>query len=300
MTSANLLHFGPLEPLVDRRQHSRSLASRIRPQREGRVLSILNMSRRGMALDSRHPLTVGGYYLFELVEDGRTLLVEGQVRWCERRPRRSAPEVDESPLFRAGVAFVGVQNRDSSSFVEQLPDAARLAAEQAAEAETVHATRVARLEEAGNPDEAAECVLDLLSPDFEHLLLFRVDGNELRTWAGRGPGLMPARLRRLRLDLDQASIFLHLKEGGSFFFGRLPAMFPHLQLVYCWQGSLRQECAVFPVRIKDRLVSVLYVDTAEPGGIAARHLGILQTGASLFSRCLVAQILRRKSSSRPG
>ena len=59
---------------------------------------------------------------------------------------------------------------------------------------------------------------------------------------------------------DEPSVFLNLRQGAEFFLGRLPAMPAHERLLKCWRGSLDTECALFPVRVRDRLVCAVYGD----------------------------------------
>jgi len=209
------------------------------------------------------------------------------------------------PFFHTGVSFVGLQDRalDQVVQVDSSLSAPDSHSPDAGADEELTADRIERLQRADCPNESAEILLDLLSADFEHLVLFRIQGEEIRAWLGRGPTLVPERLLNLRLNLAQTSIFKHMQQGGSFFCGMLPAMFAHLQLLRCWHGSLHRECVLFPVRINNRLVAVLYADA---GGqpMMPEHLGGLKAATDLFTRSLVDQILRRKAraaeeSSRP-
>ena len=251
------------------------------------------MSQRGMAIETHHPFSVGGNYLFELQDEGRSLMVEGEVRWCQRvQNQQVSSEISPAPFFRSGVSFLALQDRAVDPVAQAaipLP-----IPEVSADDQQLTEDRIERLNEAASPNEAAELLLDLLSADFDHLVLFRVQGDEIRAWLGRGPTLVPERLLKLRLSLTQTSIFKHLEQGGSFFYGMLPAMFAHLQLLRCWHGSLQRECVLFPIRIKDRLVAVLYADATDRP-LSPEHLGALKSATELFTRSLVNQILRRKA-----
>ena len=295
--SANVLTFGKKSPPFERRRNDRVPAADIRTRPGGDRLEILDMSQRGMAIRAPHPFSVGGNYLFELLDEGRSLMIEGRICWCERTPSPSGlPPIGPELTFRTGIAFVGIQNRSPAAAREELarlPTAA--APEPIEEDEQLTADRIARLRRSDSADESAELLLELLTADFEHLVLFRIKGEEIHAWMGRGPTLIPDRLRKLRLRLDQASIFLYLRHGGSFFYGRLPAMLAHLQLLRCWKGSLHRECALFPIRLNGRLVAVLYAD-AGPQPLASEHLGSLKAATDLFTRSLLDQILRRKTA----
>ena len=297
--SANVLPFDKKAPAFDRRRHDRVPAPDIRARPGGDQLEILDMSQRGMAIKSSRPFSIGGSYLFELLDKGRSLMIEGQVCWSQRAPTLpDQSDIDHRPAFRTGVAFVGIQSRAPGSPVNDLARISIPTEPEPEDERLVTADRIDRLRGSRCPDESAEVLLDLLSADFEHLVLFRIQGDEIRAWLGRGPTLVPDRLLRLRLRLDQASVFLHLQQGGSFFYGTLPAMFAHLQLLQCWNGSLLRECVLFPVRLKDRLVAVLYADAGNQP-IAPEHLRSLKAASDLFTQSLIDQILRRKTESSP-
>jgi hypothetical protein len=296
-TSASVIPFNVEPRPFERRRHVRMLVPNIQVQPGGDRLDILNMSHRGMAIETHHPFSVGGSYLFELQDEGRSLMVEGEVRWCQRVAAHE-PRGDShaTPLFRSGVAFVGLQNRAADPIARDAIPLPAPPVESRQDDEQLTEDRIERLRQAGSPDESAELLLDLLSADFEHLVLFRLQGDEIRAWLGRGPTLIPERLLRLRLSLAQTSIFMYLHNGGSFFYGMLPAMFAHLQLLRCWHGSLHRECVLFPVRIKDRMVAVLYADAADRP-LTPEHLGALKAATDLFTGSLVDQILKRKAQA---
>ena len=292
--SANVLPFGKKPPPFERRRRDRLAAPNIRTHPAGDGLEITDMSQRGMAIKTSHPFSIGGNYLFELFDQGRSLMIEGRICWCKRMeshpdPANTTPET----AFRTGIEFVGIQHRMLDSSLENLARIPIPLPEPEEDDEQLTADRILRLKESATADEAAELLLELLSADFEHLVLFRLQGNEIRAWLGRGPTLVPDRLMKLRLRLDQASIFLHLSQGGSFFYGMLPAMFAHLQLLRCWNGSLQRECVLFPIRIGQRLVAFLYADVGDRS-LAPEHLASLKTASDLFTQALVDQILRRK------
>jgi hypothetical protein len=296
-TSASVIPFNAETRPFERRRHVRMLVPNIHVQPAGDRLEILNMSNRGMAIATNHPFSVGGSYLFELQDEGRSLMVEGEVRWCQRvLVQEPLEENHEAPFFRSGVSFVGVQDRAVDPIARAEIPLPAAPVESRQDDERLTEDRIERLRQADSPDESAELLLDLLSADFEHLVLFRLQGDEIRAWLGRGPTLIPERLLRLRLSLAQTSIFMYLQRGGSFFYGMLPAMFAHLQLLRCWHGSLHRECVLFPVRIKDRLVAVLYADAADRP-LTPEHLGALKAATDLFTGSLIDQILRRKAKA---
>lgn len=297
-TSANILPFGERVRAFERRRHRRDGAPHVRAQPDGHRLEIIDMSPQGMAIETPYPFAAGTTYLFELFDQGRSLMVEGEIRWCRRQLPGVASGIsaEGSVLFRTGVSFVGIHLRSQPA--PAIPALGTAVSEAQAldvkDAEELTRDRLGRLARAENPDDAAELLLDLLSADFEHLVLFRIRDGQIGAWLGRGPTLVPDRLMKLRLAVEQASVFLHLREGGSFYYGMLPAMFADLRLLGCWDGNLDRECVLFPIRLRGRLVAVLYADTGSRP-LTPEHLGGLQAATALFTRSLVDQILRRKN-----
>ena len=95
----------------ERRQHPRIPAPHISASPFDGDLDIVNLSRRGMSVLSHHPLSVGGTYLFELWQEGNSLVVEGVVRWSNLQSSAlEAPTV--GTRYRAGVAFERVRSRE--------------------------------------------------------------------------------------------------------------------------------------------------------------------------------------------
>ena len=65
----------------------------------------INLSRRGVAFETSHKLTVGETYFLELRYRSHVVSVEIDLRWCSRR---SPPTADEPAVYRAGGPFVDI------------------------------------------------------------------------------------------------------------------------------------------------------------------------------------------------
>jgi len=69
----------------------------------------------------------------------------------------------------------------------------------------------------------------------------------------------------------------------------------HRQLARTWGGDLPRDCVMLPVRIKDRLVLVVYADGAARGPVDLRQMQRLTNAAtSAVERC----ILQKKTRSQ--
>lgn len=118
----------------------------------------------------------------------------------------------------------------------------------------------AALEAAHRADDIGVALLGFLGQEFLRLLLFRVGQGRVRGWMGRSPALDEYRFRNWAVGFDEPSVFLNLRQGAEFFLGKLPPMPAHERLLKCWRGSMDTECAVFPIRVRDRLVCAIYGD----------------------------------------
>jgi hypothetical protein len=157
------------------------------------------------------------------------------------------------------------------------------------------------LDQVSSTEEIGQVLLSSLARRLDRVALFQVTPVAVKSWLARGPGLDERRFRDLRIPLDRPSIFLNLRAGGSFFLGLLPEMPSHLELAACWQKDLADECVVFPVRVRNRLVAAFYGDRG-PIGLADLDLRGLQTlaasAAKAFERCILEQKKRRGSHAR--
>lgn len=150
-----------------------------------------------------------------------------------------------------------------------------------------------RLERVTDPEEVGRLLVGFLGHMFERVALFKVLRDRVEGWQGEGGALDLECLRSFRAGFDQPSVFLNLRQGGGFYLGRLAPMVVHKTLARCWGGALPRECLLLPVRIRGRLVTVVYADR-EPDDLGAVDLealvGLAASAAEAYERC----ILRKK------
>ena len=155
------------------------------------------------------------------------------------------------------------------------------------------------IDTSSEPNEIGRLLIVALSQLMTRVVLLKVTPVSVRGWLAEGPGLNRDRLERFEVDFDQPSIFLNLRSGGSFFLGTLPDMAAHSELLSCWHKDLADECAVFPVRVRDRLVALVYGDCG-PLGLADLDLdrvrGLCNIASRAFERCIVER--KKKSQLR--
>ncbi len=151
-----------------------------------------------------------------------------------------------------------------------------------------------QLSQAQDRERIGAVLLRFLAQGFQRSALYQVRRTEVRGWLARGEGLDRSHFRSLRLALDQPSIFFNLDSGAEFYRGPLPPMPAHLELVRPWGGGMPRECLAVPMRIRQRLVCVLYGDrgASELDGLDVEiYLTLARKGAAAFERC----ILRHKT-----
>jgi hypothetical protein len=117
-----------------------------------------------------------------------------------------------------------------------------------------------RLADVDARDDVAYAALSFLERRVSRRLLFMVRGSEVAAWMGSGEGVDQRALNDLAFAFDQPSAFLNLREGSPFYRGPLARLDAHQRLVKVWGGRYPRECLMLPVRVKDRLVAVVYCD----------------------------------------
>jgi len=111
-------------------------------------------------------------------------------------------------------------------------------------------------------DQVAEAMLETLAEKFPRVLLLTSGQESVHGWTGRGGGLTRDALSRVRIPWGEPSIFAFVKLSGSPHRGPLSRILLPPVLTGMLGPKAVAACAVFPVRIKDRLIAFLYADRA--------------------------------------
>jgi hypothetical protein len=122
------------------------------------------------------------------------------------------------------------------------------------------ASREHEEERAAGRDEIAEAALEALAERFPRSLLLVSAQEAIQGWTGRGGGLTRPRVAALRIPWGEPSIFAFVKLSGTPHRGSLSRILMPGALADLLGDRATASCAVFPVRIKDRLVAFLYAD----------------------------------------
>jgi hypothetical protein len=111
-------------------------------------------------------------------------------------------------------------------------------------------------------DKVAEALLENLAQRFPRVLLLVSSQEAVQGWTGRGGGLARESVARVRIPWGEPSIFAFVKLSGSPHRGALSRILLPPALTDLLGSKAIGACAVFPVRIKDRVVAFLYADRA--------------------------------------
>ena len=104
--------------------------------------------------------------------------------------------------------------------------------------------------------------VDELAQTFPRVLLLTSAHESVQGWTARGGGLTREALSRVRIPWGEPSIFAFVKLSGVPHKGALSRILLPPILTEMLGPKAVAACAVFPVRIKDRLIAFLYADRA--------------------------------------
>lgn len=111
-------------------------------------------------------------------------------------------------------------------------------------------------------DKVAEAMLETLAERFPRVLLLVSAQDAVQGWTARGGGLSRDAVAPIRIPWGEPSIFAFVKLSGSPHKGALSRILLPPALTELLGSKAIGACAVFPVRIKDRVVAFLYADRA--------------------------------------
>jgi hypothetical protein len=149
---------------------------------------------------------------------------------------------------------------------------------------------LAALAEVTDREEVGDLLLGFLGARYRRVALFQASRQGVSAWRAAGAGIDPQAFSSFAVGFDRPSIFLNLRGGSGLHLGPLAPMPAHRELAAAWGGELPRDCVMMPVRLRERLVAVLYADRAESGP-AGLHLEELKrlTDATVaaFERCIL-------------
>jgi hypothetical protein len=148
-------------------------------------------------------------------------------------------------------------------------------------------------------EEVARVLLGFLGRDHRRAAIFQVTRERINGWRVHGTGIDREAFAAFSIGFDQPSLFLNLRHGSNLYLGPLPPMPAHRQLARTWGGDLPRDCVMLPVRIKDRLLLVVYADGATRGPVDLQQMQRLMNAAtSAVERCIVANRQRGEAKSQ--
>lgn len=109
-------------------------------------------------------------------------------------------------------------------------------------------------------DRLADSTLETVCARLPRAILLTSAHDAVRGWTARGSGLTRDQVASIRILWGEPSIFAFVKLSGSPHRGSLSRILIPPKLAALLGDKSAASCAVFPVRIKDRLVAFLYAD----------------------------------------
>jgi hypothetical protein len=153
---------------------------------------------------------------------------------------------------------------------------------------------VARLAAASERDQIPAIVLGFLG-DVPRAVLLRARRNELAGWDARGD-VARQRIRDLAVPLDRPSVFAAVMADVTPYEGPLPRDAVEAGFLdQLGAASWPTEVLLFPIRVKGRVVSLLYADATQRGALAERRDAIA-AAARCTAEALVRIILAKKTT----
>lgn len=142
----------------------------------------------------------------------------------------------------------------------------------------------------------ADVLLRFAGRDFSRVAMFEVRDDRVRGWRLGSTNADESLFTAYEASLTEPSAFATLGRGARHFLGPLPPMPAHRRLARAWGDELPAACLMVPIRVRDRLVAVLYGDRGprELDDVDPETYRRLATKAAMaFELC----ILRRKLQS---
>jgi hypothetical protein len=109
-------------------------------------------------------------------------------------------------------------------------------------------------------DRLAESTLETVCGRLPRAILFTSTQDGILGWTARGSGLKRDQVSSIRIPWGEPSIFAFIKLSGSPHRGALSRVLVPPKVAALLGDKSAASCAVFPVRIKERLVAFLYAD----------------------------------------
>jgi hypothetical protein len=153
-----------------------------------------------------------------------------------------------------------------------------------------------RLLDPRDSDDVGRTLVDFAAANARRVLLFKVQRHEVSGWMAAGDAVDPAGFTGYRTRFDRPSLFVALQSGPHEIRGPLAALPAHDALHAALPGEAATDGVAVPIRVRDRLVAVLYAEPVGPAFAAATAGEFQRLGAKAahaFELCILRAKLRR-------
>jgi hypothetical protein len=145
-------------------------------------------------------------------------------------------------------------------------------------------------------DDVARALLDFAASRSRRVLLFKVQRDEVSGWMAAGAGVDLERFGQFRVGLEKPSLFAMLQGGAPMVRGPLADLPAHADLRPALLPPHATDALAVPVRVRDRLVAVLYLEPREapvPAADVSDLQRLVAKAAIAFEMCIMRAKLRR-------
>ena len=151
-----------------------------------------------------------------------------------------------------------------------------------------------RLAVSSSPEDVAEVLVNFAARYGKRVALFIVRGEQAVGWGGVGEGFISARIRGINLFLSRDSMFSLIEDGRTHYVGQIPPYPSVRRFFHDLNVPMPRAALLLPVRIKEKLASVLYLDGGNEDDLRSLDADLFERLAQKASLALQMIILRQK------
>ncbi|HXI03980.1 MAG TPA: hypothetical protein VNI57_12465 [Candidatus Saccharimonadales bacterium] len=154
-----------------------------------------------------------------------------------------------------------------------------------------------RLQACTAPDEVSEVILTFAARHLKRAAFFVVRGEHAVGWGGSGEGFLTERIKGMNVPMVRDSLFSLAGGDRGHFLGAIPA-FPSIRKFYQdLQVPMPLTGLIVPIRIRDKVASILYGDGATDDDLGSLDATIFDRLSAKASLALQMIIFRNKIAS---
>jgi hypothetical protein len=152
-----------------------------------------------------------------------------------------------------------------------------------------------RILSAGDREAIADAALSYIEPFFPLVALFIARKDDVIGWQVRSPEASRIRFKAVRIPFGDPSIFLNVRLSGAPYQGPLPDLPSHAPILEAF-GHRPDNCAIFPVSLRKRIVAFIFVEHNQ-AALPRERADEMKNLASAIADGLAALIVQQRGRS---